>query len=229
MKILVVEDEKNISSFISRGLQEEGHQVTVAFDGKMALALAQEIEFELIVLDVILPQMNGWEVCQNLRQKLNQDVPIIMLTALTSTEHIIKGLDMGADDYLAKPFKMAELLARINALHRRHRGMTTSGPLLTFAGVQMNMETREVWREGQAIKLTAREFNLLECFMKNPNKVISRFQLLDWVWGVDFDTGTNVVDVYMNYLRNKLEKGFQKKLFHTIIGMGYILREDHEA
>jgi DNA-binding response OmpR family regulator len=224
MNILVIEDEKNVASFIKKGLEENGMIVTLAYDGETGLSLLQEQDFNVIVLDVILPQVNGWDVCAKIRKQLRLKTPILMLTALSSTDNLVKGLEQGADDYLAKPFKFQELLARVKALDRRNRNQVATQSVLSFEDIEMNTDQKSVSRAGTPIKLTSREYNLLEFFLKNPNKVISRMEILENVWGVNFDLGTNVVDVYVNYLRNKVEKNFSKKVIHTVVGMGYILR-----
>ncbi len=224
MNILVIEDEKNVASFIKKGLEENGMIVTLAYDGETGLSLLQEQDFNVIVLDVILPQVNGWDVCAKIRKQLRLKTPILMLTALSSTDNLVKGLEQGADDYLAKPFKFQELLARVKALDRRNRNQVATQSVLSFEDIEMNTDQKSVQRAGTPIKLTSREYNLLEFFLKNPNKVISRMEILENVWGVNFDLGTNVVDVYVNYLRNKIEKNFSKKVIHTVVGMGYILR-----
>lgn len=224
MNILVVEDEKNVASFIKKGLEENGLNVTLAYDGETGLRLLQEQDFNVIVLDVILPKVNGWDVCAKIRKQLQLKTPILMLTALSSTDNLVKGLEQGADDYLAKPFKFQELLARIKALDRRNRNQVATQSVLSFEDIEMNTDQKTVNRAGTPIKLTSREYNLLEYFLRNPNKVISRMEILENVWGVNFDLGTNVVDVYVNYLRNKVEKNFSKKVIHTVVGMGYILR-----
>lgn len=229
MRILVIEDEKNIASFIERSLEASGYEVVTAFDGETGLEILAASDFDAIILDVILPKFNGWEVCQQVRQRLLKDTPILMLSAMNHTNHIVKGLDSGADDYLAKPFKMNELQARLQALSRRYRRQTTAPSVLRYAGLEVNLEAKEAWREGRKVKLTIREFKLLECLIRNPGKALSRHELLEKVWGLDFDTGTNVVDVYVNYLRNKIDKGYPNKLIHTVYGMGYILKENHDA
>jgi DNA-binding response OmpR family regulator len=229
MKVLLVEDEKNIVSVLERGLGASGINVTSAYDGETGMELIKVTDFDVILLDVILPKRNGWEVCKTVRTELNKDTPILMLSALNHTDHIVKGLQAGADDYMSKPFKMSELVARLQALHRRHRGFNGFSNILQFADLKMNLDTREVWRGETPVKLTAREFKLLQFLMANPKRVVSRFELLDNVWGMDFDTGTNVVDVYINYLRNKIDKDFPDKLLHTVYGMGFILKEEHEA
>jgi len=225
MKILLIEDEKNIISLLKEALEKEGYQLSVAYDGETGVALAQEQSFDVIFLDIILPKMNGWDVCKKLRQGSNQGAHIIMLTALSSTENVVKGLDSGADDYLSKPFKVKELIARLNALKRRQNRKNNYSGLLEFADLQMNLNTMEVRRRSEKLKLTAREFKLLKIFMENPEQVLSRDEILDKVWGVDFDTGTNIVDVYISFLRNKIENGFDSRVIHTVVGAGYILKE----
>jgi two-component system, OmpR family, copper resistance phosphate regulon response regulator CusR len=228
-RILLIEDEKNIASFISQSLENAGYRVFTAFDGEAGLEMLMAADFDAIVLDVILPRYNGWEVCQQVRQQMKKDTPILMLSAMNHTNHIVKGLEAGADDYLGKPFKMAELLARLQALLRRYTRAAPAQNILHYAGLELNTDSKEAWREGQKLKLTIREYRLLEYFIRNPGKALSRYNLLEQVWGLDFDTGTNVVDVYVNYLRNKVDKGFSKKLIHTVYGMGYILKEDNDA
>jgi DNA-binding response OmpR family regulator len=224
MNILVIEDEQNVASFIKKGLEENGMNVILAYDGETGLSMLQQQEFSVIVLDVILPNINGWDVCQKIRTQLRLKTPVLMLTALSSTDNLVKGLDQGADDYLAKPFKFQELLARIKALDRRNRNQIASPTVLKFEDIEMDTDQKMVTRAGNVIKLTSREYNLLEFFLKNPHKVISRMDILENVWGVNFDFGTNVVDVYVNYLRNKMDKNFSTKVIQTVVGMGYILR-----
>jgi two-component system, OmpR family, copper resistance phosphate regulon response regulator CusR len=224
MKILLIEDEPSVSSFIQKGLQEHQHEVKVAFDGPTGLSLARQHSFDLIILDVIMPGMNGVEVCRKLRQEENLSTPIIMLTALSSTDDVVSGLDAGADDYISKPFKFKELVARIRAISRR-KSESRHSHLLQVADLQLNLDSKRVSRNEEEIKLTSREFALLEYLMKNKGKVVSRVDILENVWEVNFDMGTNVVDVYVNYLRNKVDKPYDKKLIHTVIGMGYILRD----
>jgi DNA-binding response OmpR family regulator len=226
MKVLLIEDEVRVSSFIKKGLEEQGEEVVQAFDGQSGLKLALQHSFDVIILDVVMPIMNGIEVCDKLKNHHQINTPILMLTALGTTEDIVTGLDSGADDYLPKPFKFRELLARLNALTRR----TTSGKVskddtLGVKDLEMNLVTKEVLRNNQKIKLTAREFKLLEYLLKNKNRVVSRTDILENVWEVDFDLGTNVIDVYINYVRKKTEKGFSSKLIETVIGMGYIIKE----
>lgn len=229
MKVLLIEDEKNIASFIERSLSSAGYQVSAAYDGETGLDMIAGNEFDVIILDIILPRKNGWEVCQQIRQQYQRDTPILMLSALNHTNHVVKGLEAGADDYMAKPFKLNELMARLHALVRRYRRQLPATNLLQYGGMELNLESKEAFRDGRLIKLTIREFKLLEFFMRHPGKALSRFELLEKVWGLDFDTGTNVVDVYVNYLRNKVDKGYSNKLIHTVYGMGYILKEGHDA
>ena len=221
---LVVEDEVNVSSFIRRGLEEEGHKVEVAFDGAMGLSMACQMEFDLIVLDVILPHLNGVEFCKRYRSTMGYAVPIVMLTALGSTDDIVNGLNTGADDYLIKPFKFKELLARISSLLRR-RNLGNFSENYRFADVFMEANTKTVTRSGKKILLTSKEYRLLEFFLANPGRVLSRTTILENVWDKNVELNTNVVEVYINYLRNKLEEGFYPKLIHTVIGMGYVLKE----
>jgi len=225
MRILVVEDEQGIASFLKKGLEENGHQVMVVYDGEMALRLVMNDPFDLILLDVILPKMNGIEVCKKLRKDLDFTNPIIMLTALGSTDDIVDGLNIGADDYLVKPIKFRELLARVNAQSRRLEN-NSSAAFLQIADLVMDTNKKEVTRNNQPIKLTAKEFNLLAYLLKNKGRVVSRVDILENVWEVNFDLGTNVIDVYINYLRNKIDKDFDHKLLHTVIGMGYVVKED---
>jgi len=226
MNILLIEDEANVAGFIKKGLEEQRFKVAVAHDGAAGLELAAKEVFDLVILDVILPKLNGWEVCEKLRTELKLSIPILMLTALNSTEHVIKGLNGGADDYLAKPFKLDELIARLSALHRRHQGSVVEKQRLTYADLEIDLDTHEAFRGGEKIQLTIREFRLLEYFMKNAGKVLSRAKIMQNVWDVDFDLGTNVVDVYVNYLRKKIDKTHAIKLLHTVVGMGYILKKD---
>jgi len=222
---LVIEDEVNVSSFIKRGLEEEGHSVEVAFDGAMGLSIATHREFDLIILDLILPQLNGIEFCQRFRSTVGYAIPIIMLTALGSSDDIVKGLNTGADDYLVKPFKFKELIARINSLLRR-RNLGNFTDKYTFADVVMETGTKTVTRSGQKLQLTSKEYRLLEFLLANPGRVLSKTTLLENVWDNNVDLNTSIVEVYINYLRNKLEAGFNRKLIHTVIGMGYVLKEE---
>ena len=223
-KILVIEDEANVSGFIKKGLQESGHQVDAAFDGAMGLRMACNGEYDLIVLDVVLPQMNGIELCRRFRASNGNSIPVIMLTALGTTEDVVTGLETGADDYVVKPFKFKELLARISVQLKR-KGFGYKSKSYEFAGLVLNNETKSVTREGQSITLTSREFKLLELLISNPNRVYSRSDILEYVWDASMDPNTNVVEVYISYLRNKVDTGFGVRLIHTLIGMGYVMRE----
>jgi two-component system, OmpR family, copper resistance phosphate regulon response regulator CusR len=223
MNVLLIEDEVNVSAFIKKGLEEESYHVEVAFDGYTGKRLAVQEAYDIIILDIILPQINGLELCRMLREE-KIETPILILSALGSTDNIVTGLKTGADDYLIKPFKFKELLARIDALIRRTQNRTIN-PIFNFAGLELNDITKEVRRNGQLIKLTAREFALLQYFAGNIGVVKSRTQILESVWGNTYDSNSNVVDVYVNYLRNKIDKDFSPKLIHTITGMGYIFKE----
>lgn len=227
MKILLIEDEQNVLSMIQRGLSEEGYEVSVAMDGSSALDMAQRHRFDLLILDIMLPGMNGLEVCKAIRQRHIQ-TPVLMLTALGTTENVVSGLDSGADDYLVKPFKFAELQARIRALLRRPQWKGNSH-ILKIANLELDQDSKSVHRDGQPIRLTSTEFKLLEHFMQNKRKVLSRADLLDQVWGINFNMGTNVVDVYVNYLRKKIDKDYTPRLIHTVIGMGYVMKESEES
>ncbi len=226
-QILLVEDEPSVASFIKKGLDEEGYRVSVAYDGASALQLFDQGHYDLVILDIILPHKSGIEICRSIRKQASAAPSILMLTALGTTENIVNGLDSGADDYLTKPFKFKELLARIRALLRRKTFLAHSADnLLEIADLKLDRNTKTALRAGMEIKLTSTEYRLLEYFLKNQRKVLSRIDLLENVWDINFDMGTNVVDVYVNYLRNKIDKGFGSKLIHTVIGMGYIMKTD---
>ena len=223
MKILLFEDEPGLVSVIIRGLTEVGMQVSVAGDGLVGLEMAMKHDFDLIILDIMLSGMNGIQVCREIR-KGNNNVPVLMLTALSSTENIITGLDSGADDYLVKPFKFAELEARIRSLVRRSKVAASPRSTQSISGLEVDTLAKTVSRDGKTINLTATEYRLLEYFIQNQNVVLSRIQILENVWDIDFNMGTNVVDVYINYLRKKIDNGYQTKLIHTVFGMGYIFK-----
>ena len=224
-RVLVVEDEVNVSSFIRKGLEEEGYIVDIAFDGAMGLNLALTREYDVILLDVVLPQLNGLEICRKIRERHGYSVPVIMLTALSTSDDIVNGLDTGSDDYITKPFRFKELLARVNSALRR-KGTSISSKAYTFADLILDNETKTVTRAGKVIQLTSKEFRLLEYFMENPRKVLSRTAIYEQVWDSNQDMGTNIVEVYIKYLRDKVDKGFDQKLIRTVIGMGYVLREE---
>ncbi len=223
MNILLIEDEPKVSGFIKKGLEEEMHMITVAYDGNMGCKFALEQDFDLIILDVVLPHISGLEVCKQIRQFKNE-VPILMLSALGTVADKIKGLEYGADDYLTKPFHFQELLARIKALCRR-RFMVLPGTIYQVADLQMDCYKKIVTRNGNPILLTLKEYTLLEVLMANKGRVLSRTFIAEAVWGIDYQQGTNVIDVYVNYLRNKVDKGFSKQLINTVIGMGYVIKE----
>jgi DNA-binding response OmpR family regulator len=220
MKILLVEDQKKIVSFICSGLRSEGHTIDTALDGAEGLFLAEENNYDLLIIDVLLPGLDGRTLCQKLR-KAGQDTPIIMLSALDSVEDRVKGLDAGADDYLTKPFSFEELLARIRALIRRHKGLEDK--VLTLGELSLNPNTHEVSRKNKKINLSATEFKLLKYFMEHKNRVISKAMLLEKIWGYNFSPESNIVDVYIKYLRDKIDKGFKTKLLQTVRGIGYKL------
>jgi heavy metal response regulator len=222
MHILVIEDEAKVASFIRRGLEAEHYSVDIALDGEAGLIQAFDQDYDLIILDVMLPKRDGLSVLQELRRhKLR--VPVLMLTARDTVADKVEGLDHGADDYLTKPFAFEELLARIRALLRR--GSQTQAAVLTLADLRLDPVSREITRAGKRIELTAKEFALLEFFLHQPGRVLSRVVIAQHVWGVDFDTFTNVIDVYVNYVRKKIDADFSPKLIHTVRGVGYVLKE----
>ena len=225
IRILLVEDEPKVSAFIRRGLEEEGYAVEVAYDGTFGQRLALEQAFDLLILDVILPGQSGLEVLKAVRAQ-GQELPILLLTALGTTQDKLLGFDGGADDYLVKPFDFGELLARVRALTRRRDHRSAKGNQLSLADLTMNTAAKTVTRAGRPLKLTAREFNLLELLLRHQGRVLSRSEIAEHTWEDSFDAGSNVIDVYVNYLRNKVDKGFGKKLIHTVVGMGYVLREE---
>jgi len=222
MRILLVEDEIRMASFIERGLKEDDYVVDVANDGEKALFLAEVNPYDLIILDIILPVKDGISVCRELRRK-KINVPILMLTSKDGVRDKVLGLNSGADDYLAKPFAFEELLARISALLRRDK--TDKTGILKIADLEMDRLKHKVTRAGKEIRLTTKEFGLLEYMMLNANHVVTRTMISEHVWHEDFDSFTNVIDVYMNFLRNKIDKGHKKQLIHTIHGKGYVLRQ----
>lgn len=224
MRILVVEDEKKVASFIRKGLEEQAYAVDVASDGKEGEFLAGHNEYDVIILDVLLPKQDGWQTCRSIREN-GVKTPIMMLTSLGETEDKVKGLNIGADDYLTKPFEFDEFLARIRALIRRSH-QSDSDTVLKLGELSMDLLERKVSREGKDIVLTQKEFALLEYMLRNKKKVVTRTQIAEHVWGIDFDTGSNVVDSYIKLLRKKVDKDFTKPLIHTIIGVGYVMRED---
>lgn len=224
-KILVIEDQSKLASLIQRGLEADGYHVTIAPDGETGLDMIYNDAYNLIVLDLMLPGISGLEVCQLLRKE-NNSVPILMLTALGTTNNVVEGLDSGADDYMVKPFKFEELKARIRTLVRRTKPeIQQTSSTLRIMDLVLDLDKRTASRAGKEISLTATEYRLLEFLMKNKNKVLTRIEILEHVWDINFNMGTNVVDVYVNYLRKKVDKSFDVKLIHTMIGMGYVLKE----
>lgn len=223
MKILIVEDEPNLLSVLRKGLAEKNHDVSAALDGTTALGMIDSNSFDVIVLDVMLPDINGVEICRRLRASGNF-TPILMLTALDSSENIVAGLNAGADDYMAKPFKFTELEARLNALSRRASIEHKPVELITIDDLEIDSRARQVRRGGEPVALTAKEFHLLYYLAKNAGMIVSREKILDNVWNINFDMNTNVVDVYINYLRKKIDKPFENKLIHTIKGLGYVIK-----
>jgi two-component system, OmpR family, copper resistance phosphate regulon response regulator CusR len=224
MKILLIEDEPKVAAFIKKGFEEELHQVEIAYDGQIGQRAIMNYDYDVIIMDVMLPYVNGLQLSMNMRQQGIQ-TPVLMLTALNSTPDIVDGLNAGADDYLAKPFHFSELLARTNALYRRKSQFVKEVPKLTFSDLSLDTEKKTANRENREIVLTAKEYALLELFIKNNNRVLSRAHIAQTVWGLDFDSGTNTIDVYINYLRNKIEKGFSgDRLIHTVVGMGYMMK-----
>ncbi len=227
--ILLVEDENKIADSLKFGLEEHNYIVSVAYNGLEGKNLFLENPFDLVILDINLPFINGYELCKIIREK-DKFIPIILLTALNFTENKVEGFDLGADDYIVKPFEFRELLARIKALLRRYDVLINKGEekILKIADLEMNLESKEVRRDDKKINLTAKEFQLLEYMLKNKEKVVSRSDIARDVWEIDFDTQTNIIDVYVNFLRKKIDKDFKPKLIHTQVGMGYIIKvEDY--
>jgi heavy metal response regulator len=223
MRILVIEDEKKVATFIKKGLVEEHYAVDTAFDGEEGLYLAEVNEYDLIVLDLMIPKIDGFGVLKKIRER-KDNVPILVLTAKDSVEDTVRGLDAGCDDYLTKPFAFAELLARIRALLRRDKKEKES--VLRIADLSLSIVTHKVMRQGKEIELTSKEYALLEYFMRNPEKVLTRTMISEHVWDYHFDSNTNVIDVYVNYLRKKIDKDFDPKLIHTIRGIGYMMKRE---
>ncbi len=224
MNLLVIEDEQKTADTLKKGLEESGYAVDVAYDGAEGLSLTQKNNYHLVISDIIMPKMSGVALCERIRVD-KPGLPILFLTALDTKDDVVNGLNSGADDYLTKPFDFRELLARIKVLTRRADNSINYALTLTFADVQMNLKDRTVTRGGLPVELTTKEFKLLEYFIRRPNTVVSRNDLSRDIWNIDFNTGTNMVEVYINYLRNKIDKPFGKKLIHNIHGIGYILKE----
>jgi two-component system, OmpR family, copper resistance phosphate regulon response regulator CusR len=224
IKILLVEDEKKIADSLKKGLSEENYSVEVAYDGITGRKLFETLHFDLVILDINLPGMSGFALCKKIRNR-NPGIPVVMLTALSATDDKIEGFDAGADDYIVKPFDFKELLVRIRALLKRIYQNIPVGNILKVGDLVINLDSKEVSRGGNGISLTAKEFQLLEYLVRNRNKVVSRADIALNVWDIDFDTKTNVIDVYVNFLRKKLDNDYDKKIIHTQVGVGYVLKE----
>lgn len=223
MRLLLIEDEKRVAHFVKKGLEEENFAVDVADTGKRGLFIAETEQYDLIILDVLLPDINGFEVLKHLRIK-GSKIPVLMLTAKKSVQDKVEGLNSGADDYLTKPFAFAELVARVRALLRRGDTQSTiSGSTLRMADLTADLLTRKVCRGGKIIIITSKEFALLEYFMRNPNRVLTRTMIAEHVWDYNFNTGTNLVDVHVKNLRHKIDDEFEPKLIHTVRGTGYVM------
>lgn len=225
MKVLLIEDEIKAVQSLTRGLEEHQIEVDFALDGPSGCELAMKNPYDVIISDIIVPGINGFDLTQQLRSK-GINTPVLLLTALNSTDDKVLGLEAGADDYLTKPYEFKELLARVKALSRRGKDPTFVKSVLTFADVEMNLLTKECYRAGQKIELTPKEFALMEYLIRNQGRAVTKAEIADKVWDINFETTSNVVEVYVNYLRNKMDKPFAKKLIHTVFGQGYILRDE---
>ena len=225
MNLLLIEDEPKTVQSLKQGLEENGYAVDVAYDGLMGRQLAMRNSYHLIVSDIIIPGINGVELCRELR-KAGNETPILMLTALGTTDDKVLGFDAGADDYLVKPCEFKELLARVRALTKRGSAVSQTAQIMRFADLEVNMDAKTVHRAEQKIELTAREFNLLVYLIRNQGRVISKAEIAEQVWEIDFDSGTNIIEVYVNYLRKKIDRDFAVKLIHTQFGMGYVLKTE---
>ncbi len=225
VKILIIEDEPKVASFIKRGLELNSFNAEIAFDGEIGLRKILANNYDVIILDINLPKMNGFEVCKQVREH-NTAVHILMLTALGTTSDKVTGFNIGADDYLVKPFEFEELLVRIRALLKRSRTENLSDNVLKIADLEMDLNSKTVKRYGKKIELTAKEFTLLEYLLRNKGKLLSRTDIAEKIWDITFDTGTNIIELYIFYLRKKIDKNYSPKLIHTQFGMGYILKEE---
>ncbi|MEO6285188.1 MAG: response regulator transcription factor [Dyadobacter sp.] len=223
MKLLLIEDEPKTLQSIKQGLEENGYEVDIAYDGLIGRQLARNNTYQLIISDIIIPGINGIELCREIRT-WGDETPILMLTALGTTDDKVTGLDAGADDYLVKPFEFKELLARVRALTKRGTTVSHTAQVLRFSDLEVSLDAKTVHRSGNKINLTAREFNLLVYLIRNQGRVISKVEIAEQVWDIGFDTGTNVIEVYVNYLRKKIDKDYPVKLIHTQFGMGYVLK-----
>jgi two-component system copper resistance phosphate regulon response regulator CusR len=223
MKLLLIEDEPKTVQSLKQGLEEDGYEVDIAYDGLIGRQLAKNNTYQLIISDIIIPGINGIELCREIRSS-GDATPILMLTALGTTDDKVTGLDAGADDYLVKPFEFKELLARVRALTKRGSGILHTSQLLRFADLEVSLDAKTVHRSGNKITLTAREFNLLVYLIRNQGRVVSKVEIAEQVWDIGFDTGTNIIEVYVNYLRKKIDRDYPVKLIHTQFGMGYVLK-----
>jgi heavy metal response regulator len=223
MHILVIEDEKKVARLIQKGLEEEEYAVDVAHDGERGFSMSEAHEYDLLIVDVMLPKMNGLELVRMIRSRKGK-TPILVLTAKATTEDKVAGLDSGADDYLTKPFAFEELLARVRSLLRR--GAQQKSTILAIADLELDTVTHKAKRGGRTIELTAKEYALLDYFLQNKDRVLTRSAISEHIWDYNFDTGTNIIDVYINHLRNKVDNNFDKKLIHTVRGVGYVLKEE---
>jgi len=221
MKILIVEDEPKVASFIKKGLEENNYEAEIAYDGISGEKLAHLYKYDLFILDVIIPGISGLDLCRKVKL-LNSNIPVLMLTALGTTDDKILGFDAGADDYLVKPFEFRELLARVKVLLKKGNQSNETANRLTVGDLELDLDKKVARRSSTYIDLTAKEFSLLEYFMRNSGRVLSRIDIAEKVWDIRFDSGTNVVDVYVNFLRKKIDKGYEKKLIHTRVGFGYV-------
>ncbi|MDE5490985.1 response regulator transcription factor [Elizabethkingia meningoseptica] len=227
--ILLIEDDDRLSKLIAKGLQEAEFEVSIAYDGAAGLKLATQKDFDLVVTDIVLPKKDGLDFCKEIKN-LKPNLPVVMLTALGTTDDKLEGFDAGADDYLTKPFEMRELVARIRVLLKRFSLQKQQQVfVLKYEGIEMNLEQKTVSRNRTPVKLTPKEFNLLKFMLENTERVLSRSEIAEKVWETHFDTGTNFIDVYINYLRKKIDKDFETKLIHTKAGMGFILKKDYES
>jgi two-component system, OmpR family, copper resistance phosphate regulon response regulator CusR len=225
MKILLIEDEVKTVQSLKKGLEEHQMAVDYAYDGQSGQELAVSGSYDVIVSDVVMPKLTGFELVKNLRQS-GVETPILLLTAMGSTDDKVTGFEAGADDYLVKPFEFKELLMRIRALARRGKEGIMPKTILSFADLEMNLDAKTCHRNGKKIELTPKEFALMEYLIRNQGRVVSKTEIADKVWDINFDTGTNVIEVYVSYLRNKLDRPFDKKLIHTMFGLGYVLKEE---
>ncbi|MBK8557797.1 MAG: response regulator transcription factor [Lewinellaceae bacterium] len=228
MRILLIEDEAKTRQSLQQGLEEENWMVDIATDGETGLEKAINGQYEVIVSDIMMPGMNGLQICQQLRDR-GIRTPVLMLSALGETDDKVLGLESGADDYLTKPFEFREFMARVKALNRRQQIRAEFGTKIKIHDLELDTSAKTVRRDGKSINLTPREFALLEFLMRHPGKVLSKTEIAEKVWDLDFDTGTNVIEVYVNYLRNKVDKGFPQKLIHTQFGLGYVFRQPEET